>query len=141
MEQLWWLTKNDFPDLPLKQKLRFLQRARKSMGKTALCLSGGGAHGTYTCTHVQHTCVALNRVHADTMYVAMHEYMMTTCITHIHVSAMYHVGIVKALFDGGCLPTVINGSSGGSIIAGVLATRTDAELRDPTFLDRRLSNR
>ncbi len=54
---------------------------------------------------------------------------------------MYHVGVVKALFDGGCLPSIINGTSGGSIIAGVLATRTDTELRDPQFLNRHLSNR
>lgn len=80
-------------------KLRFLQRARKSYGRTALCLSGGGAF------------------------------------------AMLHVGVIKTLLANNCLPSVINGTSGGAIIAGVLAYRTDAELVAMEFLDENISTR
>jgi NTE family protein len=42
---------------------------------------------------------------------------------------IYHLGVVKALFEQGLLPRVISGSSMGAIIAAVVCTRTDAELR------------
>ncbi len=42
----------------------------------------------------------------------------------------HHVGVVKALFEAEMLPRVISGASAGSLIAGVIGTRTDAELAD-----------
>ncbi|CAM9218275.1 unnamed protein product [Discosporangium mesarthrocarpum] len=47
----------------------------------------------------------------------------------------YHVGVVKALFEQGMLPRVISGASAGSLIAGIIGTKTDAELGD--FFDPR----
>ena len=41
---------------------------------------------------------------------------------------MFHLGVIKALFLEGLLPRVISGSSAGSIIAAMTATRTDAQL-------------
>lgn len=41
---------------------------------------------------------------------------------------MFHFGVIKALHEQGLLPRVISGSSAGSIIAGTVGTRTDAEL-------------
>lgn len=41
---------------------------------------------------------------------------------------LFHIGVVKALWEQGLLPPVISGSSAGSIIAGVVGTHTDAEL-------------
>ena len=41
---------------------------------------------------------------------------------------MFHLGVIKALFEAGILPRVISGSSAGSIIASMVCTRTDAEL-------------
>eukprot|EP00931_Biecheleriopsis_adriatica_P061136 TRINITY_DN36751_c0_g1_i1.p1 TRINITY_DN36751_c0_g1~~TRINITY_DN36751_c0_g1_i1.p1 ORF type:complete len:665 (+),score=144.61 TRINITY_DN36751_c0_g1_i1:36-2030(+) len=41
---------------------------------------------------------------------------------------MYHFGVVKALHLKGLLPRVINGTSAGSIVCGVVGTRTDSEL-------------
>lgn len=40
----------------------------------------------------------------------------------------YHVGVVLELLDQGLLPRVISGASAGSLIAAVIATRTDEEL-------------
>ena len=40
----------------------------------------------------------------------------------------FHVGVVKALWDEGVLPTILAGSSGGSIVAAVVCTRKDAEV-------------
>lgn len=46
---------------------------------------------------------------------------------------MFHLGVIKTLFEAGLLPRVISGSSAGSIIAGMTCTRTDAEL--PAIFD------
>lgn len=44
--------------------------------------------------------------------------------------AYYHFGVVRALLDADLLPDVITGTSGGALIAGLVATRTNAELRE-----------
>lgn len=41
---------------------------------------------------------------------------------------MFHLGVIKALWGESLLPRVLTGSSAGSIIAGAIGTRTDAEL-------------
>lgn len=46
---------------------------------------------------------------------------------------MFHIGVVKALWERRLLPQVIAGSSVGSIIAAMLGTHTDEEL--PRMLD------
>lgn len=43
---------------------------------------------------------------------------------------MFHLGVIKALFSEGLLPRVISGSSAGSIIGGMVGTRTDEQLPD-----------
>ena len=41
---------------------------------------------------------------------------------------LFHLGVLKAIFDEGLLPKVISGSSAGSIMASVLGTQNDEEL-------------
>ncbi len=41
---------------------------------------------------------------------------------------MFHLGVIKALWEQGILPRVISGSSAGAIIASMVGTRTDEEL-------------
>ncbi|KAL8929595.1 MAG: hypothetical protein Q9172_000391 [Xanthocarpia lactea] len=41
----------------------------------------------------------------------------------------YHFGVVKALADHSLLPDVITGTSGGALVAALVSTRTDQELR------------
>jgi predicted acylesterase/phospholipase RssA len=43
---------------------------------------------------------------------------------------MFHVGVVKALHEQKLLPTVISGSSAGSVVAAVIGTHDDEELKD-----------
>ncbi len=43
---------------------------------------------------------------------------------------IYHMGVVKSLWENGLLPHVISGSSAGSIVAAVLGTHDDSELRE-----------
>lgn len=43
--------------------------------------------------------------------------------------AWYHFGVAKALLDASLLPDVITGTSGGAIVAALVATRTDNELK------------
>ncbi|KAK4687123.1 hypothetical protein P7C73_g3007, partial [Tremellales sp. Uapishka_1] len=42
----------------------------------------------------------------------------------------YHFGVVKAFLDADLLPRVITGTSAGGIVAALLCTRTDSELRE-----------
>ncbi|NNC77065.1 MAG: DUF3336 domain-containing protein, partial [Woeseiaceae bacterium] len=49
----------------------------------------------------------------------------------------FHLGVVKALWEQGILPRVISGSSGGSLVAALVGTRSDNELTsifDPEYL-------
>ncbi|KAL8862929.1 MAG: hypothetical protein Q9178_000871 [Gyalolechia marmorata] len=41
----------------------------------------------------------------------------------------YHFGVVKALADHSLLPDVITGTSGGALVAALVSTRTDQELK------------
>ena len=41
----------------------------------------------------------------------------------------FHAGVVKTLLEHDLLPDVISGSSAGSVIAAILGTHTDAELK------------
>jgi len=40
-----------------------------------------------------------------------------------------HIGVVKAFLDAGLLPRVITGTSAGGLIAALICTRTDEELK------------
>ncbi|CAD6593794.1 MAG: hypothetical protein ASARMPRED_007954 [Alectoria sarmentosa] len=43
--------------------------------------------------------------------------------------AWYHFGVTRALLDASLLPDVITGTSGGALVAALIATRTDKELQ------------
>lgn len=43
---------------------------------------------------------------------------------------MFHVGVVKALHEQKLLPTVISGSSAGSVVAAVVGTHSEEELKE-----------
>jgi TAG lipase / steryl ester hydrolase / phospholipase A2 / LPA acyltransferase len=45
----------------------------------------------------------------------------------------FHIGVVKALWSEGILPSILSGASGGSIVAAVVCTRRDSEVG--TWLD------
>lgn len=50
---------------------------------------------------------------------------------------MFHLGVLKAMWDNELLPSIISGSSAGSIMASVVATHTDDELKamlDPEYI-------
>ncbi|KAI8614289.1 acyl transferase/acyl hydrolase/lysophospholipase [Chytriomyces sp. MP71] len=47
----------------------------------------------------------------------------------------YHMGVLKALFEQNLLPDVISGTSGGSLLAAIVCTRTDEELRQDKIFD------
>ena len=90
------LCNSNVKSLPPLRKRRFLNRAARSFGRSALLLSGGASLG------------------------------------------LFHLGVIEELHAEGILPRVITGSSAGSIIAGILATHTDAELAwmlNPDHLD------
>lgn len=51
------------------------------------------------------------------------------CLSGGATFAYYHFGIAKALLDANVLPDIITGTSGGALVAALLATRTDEELK------------
>lgn len=51
------------------------------------------------------------------------------CLSGGATFAYYHFGVVRALLDNGVLPEIITGTSGGALVAGLVATRTDEELK------------
>ncbi|KAL9605812.1 MAG: hypothetical protein Q9179_000998 [Wetmoreana sp. 5 TL-2023] len=51
------------------------------------------------------------------------------CLSGGATFAYYHFGVVKALTDHSLLPDVITGTSGGALVAALVSTRTDSELK------------
>jgi len=51
------------------------------------------------------------------------------CLSGGATFAYYHFGVAKALLDASLLPDVITGTSGGALVAALIATRTDEELQ------------
>lgn len=51
------------------------------------------------------------------------------CLSGGATFAYYHYGVAKALLDADLLPEVITGTSGGALVAALLGTRTDEELK------------
>ncbi|KAI9487025.1 MAG: acyl transferase/acyl hydrolase/lysophospholipase [Benjaminiella poitrasii] len=41
----------------------------------------------------------------------------------------YHLGVIRALLDRGLLPSIMTGTSAGSLMGAIVCTRTDEELR------------
>lgn len=41
---------------------------------------------------------------------------------------MYHLGVVKTLFEHGLLPRIISGASVGALVAAIVCVKTDDEL-------------
>lgn len=50
------------------------------------------------------------------------------CLSGGGAIAMYHMGVVRALIEADLLPNVVSGSSGGSIVAAMVACKTNDEL-------------
>lgn len=51
------------------------------------------------------------------------------CLSGGATFSYYHFGVIKALLDNGVLPDVISGTSGGAVVAALVATRTNSELK------------
>jgi len=91
-------------DISVDEKRRFFKNANRNVGSSALCLSGGATFGY---------C----------------EWPSDFLLPHAIQCSSDHFGVVKALLDASLLPRVIAGTSCGSLIAALVGTRTDSELR------------
>ncbi|OLN83324.1 Patatin-like phospholipase domain-containing protein [Colletotrichum chlorophyti] len=67
-----------------------------------------------------------------TVFKGMHtNYGRTAlCLSGGAAFAYYHFGVIKALLDQDLLPDVITGTSGGALVAALVATRTNDELKE-----------
>lgn len=52
------------------------------------------------------------------------------CLSGGATFAFYHFGVVKALLEADSLPDIITGTSGGALVAALVATRTNEELKE-----------
>ncbi|KAH6636570.1 patatin-like phospholipase domain-containing protein [Chaetomium tenue] len=52
------------------------------------------------------------------------------CLSGGATFAYYHFGVVKALLEEDYLPDIITGTSGGALVAALVATRTNEELKE-----------
>ncbi|CCX06556.1 hypothetical protein FPQ18DRAFT_47242 [Pyronema domesticum] len=51
------------------------------------------------------------------------------CLSGGACFSYYHFGVIKAHLDANLLPKIITGTSGGALVAALICTRTDAELK------------
>ncbi|KAK8226617.1 acyl transferase/acyl hydrolase/lysophospholipase [Phyllosticta capitalensis] len=74
---------------------------------------------------------ALNLEEKRTLFKHLHANFGRTalCLSGGATFAYYHFGVAKALLDANLLPQVITGTSGGALVAALLCTRTDDELK------------
>ena len=42
----------------------------------------------------------------------------------------FHLGVAKSLLEADLLPSILSGSSGGSLVGTILSTHTNAELKE-----------
>lgn len=80
-----------------QEKTIFFRRVAKSLGTTALCLSGGATFGY--CKQVSENLILR---------------LNLACILHV-ISFSDHFGVLRALLDAGLIPTVITGTSAGAL--------------------------
>ncbi|KAI2626502.1 patatin-like phospholipase domain-containing protein [Hypoxylon sp. NC1633] len=65
------------------------------------------------------------------LFKRMHQNFGRTalCLSGGAAFAYYHFGVVKALLEADLVPDVITGTSGGALVASLIATRTNEELK------------
>ena len=56
--------------------------------------------------------------------------MTALCLSGGGALALAHFGVVKTLLEAGCLPRIISGTSGGSIVAATVCLADDKELKE-----------
>lgn len=54
--------------------------------------------------------------------------LQALCLSGGGALSMYHMGVVRCMLEQQCLPSVVSGTSGGSIVAAFMAIHTDSEL-------------
>ena len=98
------------PDISNEEKKRFFKSANTNLGTSALCLSGGASFGYCAYSGRAERCgrASLTRI----------------------CTIVDHFGVVKAFLDQNLLPRVISGTSAGGLVAALICTRTDAELKE-----------
>jgi TAG lipase/steryl ester hydrolase/phospholipase A2/LPA acyltransferase len=90
----------------LERRLRFFLETRHAFGRSALLLSGGGAFG-----YARSTCSAARSA-------------PLTRLSCGSFRSLYHIGVVRALWEEGLLPQIVCGSSVGSIVASVMGAQS-----------------
>lgn len=83
------------------------------------------------CLSFLDTTTQLNNAtkHAVYKHISTNFGRTALCLSGGATFAYYHLGVAKALIDANLLPSIITGTSGGALIAALLCTRTDEELK------------
>ncbi|KAJ2809255.1 hypothetical protein H4R20_000250 [Coemansia guatemalensis] len=61
--------------------------------------------------------------------VARQQGRTALCLSGGAAMGWKHLGVVRGLLDAGCLPRAVSGASAGALMAALVGTHTDAELR------------
>ena len=78
---------------------------------------------------------------AEFFHHARHSFGRTAlCLSGGGSLTMYHMGVVRSLIQAGVMPRIVSGTSGGSIVAAMLARYTDEEMLE-SILVPDISNR
>ncbi|KAJ3291395.1 hypothetical protein HK104_006141 [Borealophlyctis nickersoniae] len=116
------------PDIDNVEKEEFFKSTVRIFGRTALCLSGGGTLGYYHCM--------LSTAEKRWIATMMNDTNTTRYPSNVWFRSRYESACVaKALFENGLLPSIITGTSAGSLIAAIICCRTDEELVNEIFID------
>lgn len=91
-------------NVSLEEKRVFFRGINKNYGSSALCLSGGASFGYY-----QHVSLVQPSLR--------------------FLSLIFSFGVIKAFLEADLLPRVVTGTSAGGLVAALLCTRTNDELK------------
>lgn len=106
---------------------------RKAIGRTALCLSGGGSlamHHMGVCRFLLEASTSMRKGQQNRSSLQWMGNLDLSCWGVQKLSAFrchQHTVIAFESWQEGLMPKIVSGVSGGSIVAGFLAIHTDEE--------------
>ena len=109
-----------------------LPRGQRNATVVSVAAQKGGVGKTTTSVNLASALVREHGLRVLLMDVDPQGHVYTAMKKQVHAGggalSMYHMGVVKALLENNAMPLVGSGTSGGAIVAGVIAMFTDEEL-------------
>jgi len=103
--------------MPLKDKIAVFSVLRQNFGRSALLLSGGATLGFASLL----ASFLFSRFGGEGTVRNKKKFARPAI-------GLYHLGVIKALFEHNLLPRIFSGSSAGSLFASLVCCKNDEEL-------------